>query len=136
MSLSTAARTCGSLKWCRWTTARAATRLAAAPPLRTKPCCASPQRFGVLPELTAASETGPVMAQTAGLLEELERAVSQGSEQSRVVALTYATDLLIAGRYTEEETCLLGGVVGLPAAEIEPGARAELSHPLAALPNI
>jgi uncharacterized protein (DUF2336 family) len=76
------------------------------------------------------------MAQTAGLLEELERAVSQGSEQSRVVALTYATDLLIAGRYTDEETWIFGEVVGLLAAEIETGARAELSHRLAALPNI
>jgi uncharacterized protein (DUF2336 family) len=76
------------------------------------------------------------MSQNEGLLEELERAVSQGSEQSRFAALTYATDLLIAGRYTDEDTWVFGEVVGLLAAEIETGARAELSQRLAALPNI
>lgn len=76
------------------------------------------------------------MSQTQSLLAELERAVSQGSEQTRLAALTYTTDLLIAGRYTEEETWVFGEVVGLLAAEIETGARAELAQRVALLPNM
>jgi uncharacterized protein (DUF2336 family) len=76
------------------------------------------------------------MLQTQSLLEELECAVSQGSEHARRAALTYATDLLIAGRYTEEETWVFGEVIGLLAAEIEIGARAKLAERLAPLPNV
>ena len=76
------------------------------------------------------------MQQTDGLLAELERAISQGSERARIAALSYATDLLIAGRYREQETWLFGEVVGLIAAEIETGARAQLAQRLAPLPNI
>jgi uncharacterized protein (DUF2336 family) len=76
------------------------------------------------------------MSHTSGLLEELERAVSQGSERSRLAALTYTTDLLMAGRYSDEETWVFGEVVGLIAAEIETSARAQLAERLAPLPNI
>jgi len=76
------------------------------------------------------------MPQTEGLLDDLERAVSQGSERTRLAALTYATDLLIAGRYNEEETWVFGEVVGLLAAEIEASARAELAQRIAPLPNL
>ena len=76
------------------------------------------------------------MSQTQSLLAELERAVSQGSERTRRAALNYTTDLLMAGRYTEEETWVFGEVVGLLAAEIETGARAELAQRLAVLPHM
>ena len=76
------------------------------------------------------------MSQTRGLLDELERAISQGSDATRRAALTYATDLLITGRYTEEDTWVFGEVVGLLAAEIETGARAALARRLARLPDI
>jgi uncharacterized protein (DUF2336 family) len=76
------------------------------------------------------------MSQTQSLLAELERAVSQGSERTRRAALIYTTDLLMAGRYTEEETWVFGEVVGLLAAEIETGARAELAQRLAVLPHM
>ena len=76
------------------------------------------------------------MSQTQTLLEELERAVSRGSEQTRLAALTYTTDLLMAGRYNDEETWVFGEVVGLLAAEIETGARAELAERLAVLPSM
>src|ERR1044072_768491 len=76
------------------------------------------------------------MSQTQSLLAELERAVSHGSETSRRAALTYTTDLLMAGRYTDEETWVFGEIVGLLAAEIETGARAELAQRLAVLPDM
>jgi uncharacterized protein (DUF2336 family) len=76
------------------------------------------------------------MSQTSSLLEELERAVSQGSERTRLAALSYATDLLMTDRYKEEDTWVFGEVVGLLATEIETGARAQLAQRLAALENI
>ena len=60
--------------------------------------------------------------------------MSRGSERTRRAALNYTTDLLMAGRYTEDETWVFGEVVGLLAAEIETGARAELAQRLAMLP--
>ena len=76
------------------------------------------------------------MSQTQSLLAELEHAVSRGSERTRRAALNYTTDLLMAGRYTEDETWVFGEVVGLLAAEIETGARAELAQRLAMLPHM
>jgi len=54
------------------------------------------------------------MSQTSSLLEELERAVSQGSERTRLAALSYATDLLMTGRYKEEDTWVFGRLPGTP----------------------
>jgi len=63
------------------------------------------------------------------LLEDLELAISKGSAQSRLAALSYTTDLLIAGRYTEQQIWMFDEIVGLLASEIE------ISSPLN-LPNV
>jgi uncharacterized protein (DUF2336 family) len=68
-------------------------------------------------------------------LQELEVAVSRGSVESRQRALWYATDLLIAGRYTDEEIWTFGEVIGRLAQEIEVGARAQLAKRLARVDN-
>jgi uncharacterized protein (DUF2336 family) len=67
------------------------------------------------------------------LLHELETAVSQGTPERRRAALSYATDLLIAGRYSDHDTWMFGEVLGLLASEIESAARAELAERLASV---
>ncbi len=68
-------------------------------------------------------------------LQELEVAVSQGSAASRQRALWYATDLLIAGRYTEDEIWVFGEIIGRLELEIEVAARAQLARRLARTDN-
>ena len=70
------------------------------------------------------------MIEAGTFLQELEDAVSRGSAESRLRALWHATDLLIAGRYTEEEIWIFGEVIGRLADEIELAARAKLSKRL------
>lgn len=69
------------------------------------------------------------------LLQELERAVSLGTDDRRHAALAYTTDLLIAGRYQDDEVWMFGEVIGLLADEIEASARAQLSERLAQFPR-
>src|ERR1700687_1947150 len=64
-------------------------------------------------------------------LQELEVAVSQGSAESRQRALWYATDVLIAGRYTDDEIWMFGEVIGLLERDIAVAARAQLAKRLA-----
>jgi uncharacterized protein (DUF2336 family) len=64
-------------------------------------------------------------------LQELEVAVSQGSVESRQRALSYATDQLIAGRYTDDEIWMFGEVIGLLERDIAAAARAQLAKRLA-----
>ena len=64
-------------------------------------------------------------------LQELEVAVSQGSAESRQRALWYATDLLIAGRYTDDEIWMFGEVIGLLEQDIAVAARTQLAKRLA-----
>lgn len=71
------------------------------------------------------------MPASNALLQELEIAVSRGTAENRLAALSYATDLLVTGRYTEDELWTFGDVVGLLASEIESAARAQLSGRLA-----
>lgn len=73
--------------------------------------------------------------QSSALLQELEVAVSQGNPESCEAALAYATDLLIAGRYSDEETWMFGEILGLLASEIEVAARARLAETLARTPK-
>lgn len=75
------------------------------------------------------------MPHNNALLQQLELAVSEGSAISRRAALSYTTDLLIAGRYTDEDIWMFGEIVGLLASEIEASARAQLSHRLAPCRN-
>jgi uncharacterized protein (DUF2336 family) len=75
------------------------------------------------------------MSDGDALIQELESAVSRGTTESRLAALWHATDLLIAGRYSEDEIWTFGEVIGLLAAEIELAARAELARRLAPSAN-
>src|SRR6202158_3245326 len=68
-------------------------------------------------------------------LHELEVAVSRGSAESRERALWYATDVLIAGRYTDDEIWMFGEVIGLLERDIAVAARAQLAKRLARVDN-
>src|ERR1700752_688583 len=54
-----------------------------------------------------------------------------GSPKSCARAVWHASDLLIAGRYTEVQIWTFGGVIGRLADEIELAARSELAKRLA-----
>jgi uncharacterized protein (DUF2336 family) len=69
------------------------------------------------------------------LIRELELAVSYGADDRRNAALAYTTDLLIAGRYEDDEVWMFGEVIGLLASEIEATARAQLAQRLAHYPK-
>ena len=71
------------------------------------------------------------MNQTKSYLEDLDDAISRGTAESRTRALWHATDLLIAGRYSEDEVATFGQVIGRLADEIEVEVRAQLSQRLA-----
>src|ERR1700744_2052662 len=75
------------------------------------------------------------MAEASSFLIELEDAVSRGTPQSCLRALWHATDILIAGRYSEEHIATFGEVINRLAQEIEHSARAELSSKLAPSDN-
>jgi uncharacterized protein (DUF2336 family) len=64
-------------------------------------------------------------------LEDLDDAILRGTEESRTRALWHATDLLIKGRYSDEEILTFGKVIGRLADEIEVEVRAQLSQRLA-----
>src|SRR6516164_10678252 len=68
-------------------------------------------------------------------LQELDVAVSKGSPESRERALWYATDLLIVGRYTDDEIWMFGEVIGRLEQDIETAARAQLARRLARADN-
>jgi len=68
-------------------------------------------------------------------LQELDVAVSQGSAESRERALWYTTDLLIVGRYTDDEIWMFGEIIGRLEQDIENAARAQLSRRLARSDN-
>jgi uncharacterized protein (DUF2336 family) len=74
---------------------------------------------------------GCSMTEARSLLQELNEAVLRGSPESRAQALWHATDLLIAGRYTEDQIWVFGEVIGRLADEIELAARAKLAKRLA-----
>ena len=61
-------------------------------------------------------------------MQELDVAVSKGSPESRERALWYATDLLIVGRYTDDEIWMFGEVIGRLEQDIETAARAQLAR--------
>src|ERR1700757_3288676 len=64
-------------------------------------------------------------------LQELDDAVLRGSAESREKALSYATDMLMIGRYSDEDIWMFGEVSGRLADAIEVAARAQLSRRLA-----
>lgn len=69
------------------------------------------------------------------LLTELEEAASKGTPESRLRALWHATDVLIAGTYSEEQIWIFGAVIDRLAHEIETTARATLANKLATSKN-
>ena len=75
------------------------------------------------------------MAEAASFLTELEDAVSRGTPESCLRALWHASDILIAGRYSEEQIATFGEVINRLAEEIEHTARVELSSKLAPSSN-
>lgn len=68
-------------------------------------------------------------------MQEINEAILQGSPESRARPLWHATDLLIAGRYTDDQIWIFGEVIGRLPGEIEVAARAKLAKRLAHTPN-
>ncbi len=75
------------------------------------------------------------MTEVKSFLSDLDDAVARGTAESRKRALWHATDLLIAGRYSDDEIWTFGEVIGRLADEIEVAARAQLSKRLASFDN-
>jgi uncharacterized protein (DUF2336 family) len=71
------------------------------------------------------------MNKVKSFLRDLDEAISRGSAESRTRALWHATDLLIAGSYSDDEIRTFGEVIGRLADEIEVAARAQLSRRMA-----
>lgn len=69
--------------------------------------------------------------ETKSFLRDLDEAVSRGTPESRARALWHTTDLMIAGRFSDDEIWTFGEVVTRLADEIEVAARAQLSERLA-----
>src|SRR3977135_1871271 len=70
------------------------------------------------------------MTEPKSFLAELEDAVSRGTAESCLQALWHATDILIAGRYSEEQIWTFGEIIGRLAEEIELAARIRLANKL------
>jgi uncharacterized protein (DUF2336 family) len=71
------------------------------------------------------------VSQEKSFLQGLDDAVQRGTPESRMRALQHTTDLLIAGRYSDDEIWTFGEVIGRLADEIEVAARAQLARRLA-----
>lgn len=71
------------------------------------------------------------MSQANSFLRELDEAVSRGTPESRARALWHTTDLMITGRFSDDEIWTFGEVIGRLADEIEVAARAQLARRLA-----
>jgi uncharacterized protein (DUF2336 family) len=71
------------------------------------------------------------MTEPTSLLAELEDAVSRGTAESCLKALWHATDILIAGQYSEDQIWTFGEIIGRLAEEIEIAARVRLANKLA-----
>lgn len=71
------------------------------------------------------------MSGAKSFLKDLDHAVSRGTAESRARALWHTTDLMITGRYSEDEIWTFGEVIGRLADEIEVAARAQLARRLA-----
>src|SRR6202047_600493 len=67
------------------------------------------------------------MTEARSFLQEISEAISRGSPERRLRAWCHTTDILIAGRYTEDQIWVFGEVIGRLADEIELAARAKLA---------
>ncbi len=77
------------------------------------------------------------MMRTLPLIDELEAALSSGTNSRRIEMLTRITDLFVGGatRYSEEQIGIFDDVMVRLVSTIEAKARAKLSHRLAAIAN-
>ena len=75
------------------------------------------------------------MSDVKTFLSGLDDAIQRGTPESRMRALRHTTDLMMAGRYSEDEIWTFGEVIGRLADEIEVAARAELARQLADFDN-
>jgi uncharacterized protein (DUF2336 family) len=75
------------------------------------------------------------MTEQKSFLTELEDAVSRGTAESCLRALWHATDVLIEGRYSEDQISTFGEVIGRLAEEIEQVSRIRLANKLAPSAN-
>jgi uncharacterized protein (DUF2336 family) len=71
------------------------------------------------------------MTEPRSFLAELEDAVSRGTAETCLQALWHATDILIAGQYSEDQIWTFGEVIGRLAEDIEFAARVQLANKLA-----
>ena len=71
------------------------------------------------------------MTEPTSLLAELDDAMSRGTAESCLRALWHATDILIGGRYSEDQIWTFGEIIGRLAEEIEIAARVRLANKLA-----
>jgi uncharacterized protein (DUF2336 family) len=62
------------------------------------------------------------------LISGLEHAFAQGTPETRVAALWHATDILLIGRYSEDQIWIFGEIIDRLAAELEIQARAKLAN--------
>jgi uncharacterized protein (DUF2336 family) len=72
-----------------------------------------------------------IMSDVKTFLMGLDEAIQRGTPESRLKALWHTTDLMITGRYSEDEIWTFGEVIGRLADEIEVATRAQLSKQLA-----
>jgi uncharacterized protein (DUF2336 family) len=75
------------------------------------------------------------MTEAGYALEDLDDVIARGSSESRAKALWHATDVLVAGEFSEEQIHVFGEVITRLTEEIEEAARAELSRRLARSAN-
>jgi uncharacterized protein (DUF2336 family) len=75
------------------------------------------------------------MTEPRSFLLDLEEAVSRGTAESCLQALWHATDVLIAGQYSEEQIWTFGEIIERLAEDIEITARVRLANKLATCDN-
>ncbi len=77
------------------------------------------------------------MIRTLPLIEELEAALTSGTNTRRIEMLTRITDLFVGGaaRYSEEQIGVFDDVMVRLVSTIEAKARAKLAHRLAPIAN-
>jgi hypothetical protein len=75
------------------------------------------------------------MTELRSFLLDLEDAVTRGTAESCLQALWHATDVLIAGQYSEEQIWTFGEVIERLAEDIEITARVRLANKLATTDN-
>src|SRR5437879_7330595 len=71
------------------------------------------------------------MSEVKTFLRGLDDAIQRGTPESRIRALWHTTDLMIAGRYSDDEIWTFGEVIGRLADEIEVASRVQLAKRLA-----